>query len=178
MLVKISVDDIRTRRAMKKAEKWLSKAQVKRATKKSARKTMEFLKKGITRNKGRYTGRVKNGIALIQRAGGASVKIANPEKAQIYEYFDKGTKAYSMAGNRLMFIPLNRKTTLSPKGGKLKFGKDFVLAKKRKGQNADKHTKKALKFARKDWAREINALVKKLRGGGVGWRIFNWAFRR
>jgi len=177
MLVKVSVNDIKTQRALKKGLKQLSASKMKRIALATAKNAAKVLRKRVPQEtelikEGGYSGRLHKSIKVIKRKSGGSVKIENPRLAKIFEYLDKGTKAHGPTTKKKLYIPLSKKGARSRSWKKLKWGVDFVLAKKVKGIKAAHYSKTLHGEVRKDWADRVNKALKGL--GKDGWRLFNW----
>lgn len=78
----------------------------------------------------RWTGMVRRSWQVART--GNSYIITNVNKVMVF--LEGGTKAHGATGGKRLFIPLTKKAAFG--GGKLKYGSDYVLAKRVKGIKA------------------------------------------
>jgi hypothetical protein len=87
----------------------------------------------------RWTGHTRRSWTVFRR-GNSHYAVTN--KSKVMRFLEMGTKAHGPVTAKRLFIPLNRRAALAgPKGvfasgGKLKFGRDFVWAKRVRGIKA------------------------------------------
>jgi hypothetical protein len=79
-----------------------------------------------------YTGMTRRNW-IVEQSGIVSI-VSNKSKIMIF--LELGTKAHGAKTKKFLFIPLNRKAALGGWNPSMKFGVDFVLAKRVKGIKA------------------------------------------
>lgn len=106
-----------------------------------------------------YTGQTRRSW-YIKKNSTASLKmfeIANSSK--IMRFLEEGTATHGPRKAKYLYVPLNRKASIKGWNKSLRFGKDYVLAKKVRGMKALKIVEKRTKIIQRQLTLVTNSIV-------------------